>query len=85
MGALIGVIVGYAMGTKAGDDGLKELKEAWATIRSSQEARLMVAGGFSMARGLFGKGGDLFAERLMSTGQAHANGSASGATLHPTG
>ena len=39
MGVIIGVIVGYVMGTKSGEQGLEELKDAWKTIRSSEEAR----------------------------------------------
>ena len=56
MGVIIGVIVGYVMGTRSGDQGLTELKNAWNTIRSSEEARDIVAGGLSMAAG-FGLGG----------------------------
>ncbi len=29
MGVIIGVIVGYVMGTKSGETGLAELKDAW--------------------------------------------------------
>ena len=44
MGVIIGVIVGYVMGTKAGDHGLEELKDAWHTIRSSEEAKDIIGG-----------------------------------------
>ena len=80
MGVIIGVIVGYVMGTKAGEHGLEELKEAWTTIRSSEEAREIVAGGVAMAAGLLSRGGGMLAERLQSSG----NGSARVTALRPT-
>ncbi len=64
MGVFIGLIVGYIMGTKAGANELDELKEAWKSIRASEEAHDMMAGGLSMARGMLSKGGGLLAERL---------------------
>lgn len=71
MGVLIGVIVGYVMGAKSGEQGLTELKEAWATIRASEEAREIVAGGLSMAAGLISRGGGMLADRLQqSSGQS---------------
>jgi hypothetical protein len=81
MGVIIGVIVGYVMGTKAGEQGLEELKEAWKTIRSSEEARDIMAGGMAMAAGLISRGGGMLAERLQATG----NGSVSVSALRPTG
>jgi hypothetical protein len=80
MGVIIGVIVGYVMGTRSGDQGLTELKNAWNTIRSSEEARDIVAGGLSMAAGFLSKGGGMLAARLQAT-----SGSAPAATLRPTG
>ncbi len=81
MGVIIGVIVGYVMGSKSGDRGLAELKDAWNTIRSSEEAKEIVAGGLSMAASLIGRGGGMLAERL----QAAGNGSSSVTALRPTG
>ena len=81
MGVIIGVIVGYVMGTKSGDTGLAELKDAWRTIRSSDEAKEIMAGGLSMAAGLLSRGGGMLAERLQN-----ASGSSSPVTaLRPTG
>ena len=81
MGVIIGVIVGYVMGTKSGDRGLAELKDAWNTIRTSDEAREIMAGGLSMAASLISRGGGLLAERLQPSG-----GSSSSVTaLRPTG
>jgi hypothetical protein len=81
MGVIIGVIVGYVMGARSGEQGLEELKDAWKTIRSSEEARDIVAGGLSMASSLLARGGGMLAERL----QAAGNGSASVSALRPTG
>ncbi len=81
MGVLIGVIVGYVMGAKSGEQGIEELKDAWATIRSSDEAKELMAGGLSIAKGLLTRGGGMLAERLQSAG----NGSSSMTTLRPTG
>jgi hypothetical protein len=81
MGVIIGVIVGYVMGSKSGDRGLEELKDAWRTIRSSEEAKEIMAGGLSMAASLIGRGGGMLAERF----QASAGGSPSVTALRPTG
>lgn len=83
MGVIIGVIVGYVMGAKAGEKGLEEIKQAWATIRASEEARDMVAGGLSMARDLLARGGEMLVDRLQSP--AAGAGSTSGSALRPTG
>ena len=80
MGVIIGVIVGYVMGTRAGDRGLTELKDAWNTIRSSEEARDIMAGGLSMAAGFISRGGGMLAERLQSSGS-----SSPVSALRPTG
>ena len=81
MGVMIGLVVGYVMGTKSGEDGVQELKEAWATIRSSEEARDMVAGGLSIARSLLGRGSQMLAEHFQASGSSSAPVSA----LRPTG
>ncbi len=52
MGTLIGVVVGYALGTRAGEQGWTEFYEAWKVISSSDEVRDLVAGGFSVAKDL---------------------------------
>lgn len=81
MGVLIGVIVGYVMGAKSGEQGLDDLKEAWATIRTSDEAKALLAGGLSMVASFITKGGGMLAERLHS-GDA---GSSTVTPLRPTG
>jgi hypothetical protein len=81
MGVIIGVVVGYVMGVKSGEQGLEELREAWATIKSSEEAKELLAGGLAMAASLVSRGGGMLAERL----QATSNGSGSVTALRPTG
>jgi hypothetical protein len=81
MGVIIGVIVGYVMGARAGEQGFDELKEAWATIKSSEEARDLMTGGLAIAASLVSKGGGMLVERL----QASGNGSAGVTALRPTG
>ena len=82
MGVIIGVIVGYVMGARAGERGVDELKEAWATIRTSEEARALAAGGLSVALGLIGRGSEMLSERLS---QQADRGDSRVATLRPTG
>ena len=81
MGVIIGVIVGYVMGTKSGDRGMEELKDAWKTIRASEEAKEIMVGGLSMAASLISRGGGLLAERLQAAGSS----SSSVTALRPTG
>jgi hypothetical protein len=82
MGVIIGVVVGYVMGAKSGEQGLEEIRQAWATIKSSDEARDLVTGGLAMAASLISRGGDMLVQRL----QADGNGSTSSLTaLRPTG
>jgi hypothetical protein len=64
MGVVIGVLVGYAMGSKAGSDSWPEIEEAWKTIVASEEVRDLVSGGFSIARDLLARRGELIAGAL---------------------
>jgi hypothetical protein len=75
MGVIIGVVVGYALGTRAGEDGWVEFKDAWKVISTSEEARDLVMSGFSISRDLLRRGSELLAGAL--------GGSNSGATLRP--
>ena len=61
MGVIIGVVVGYAFGTRAGEEGWQEFKEAWKVISTSEEVRDMVMGGLSIARDLLTKGNKILA------------------------
>jgi hypothetical protein len=73
MGTIIGVLVGYAFGTRAGDEGWTEFQEAWKVIAASEEVRDLIGNGFSMTRNLLGRGSKGLIEAL--------GGSATGVTL----
>jgi len=64
MGAMIGFLLGYVLGTRAGDKGWRELQSSWHTIRSSDEVRDIVAGGLATARDLMRQGAGVAASRL---------------------
>jgi hypothetical protein len=49
MGVIIGVIIGYALGTRAGPEGWHELEDAWHTIYTSEEVRDLVSGAADIA------------------------------------
>jgi hypothetical protein len=59
MGVVIGMLVGYALGSRAGADAWPELEEAWKTIISSEEVRDLVGGGIDIARDLLGRRGEI--------------------------
>jgi hypothetical protein len=61
MGAIVGVLIGYALGTRAGEDGWDELRDAWTVISRSEEVRDLLRFGFATARQLAGRGGELLA------------------------
>jgi hypothetical protein len=61
MGVVIGVVVGYALGSRAGENAWTELEDAWKTIVDSEEVRDLVSGGISMARDMVGRRGELLA------------------------
>ena len=64
MGAIIGFAIGYMLGIKDGKRGYDELREAWATIRTSEELRDLVVGGLAAARDMTRHGRSILAERL---------------------
>ena len=55
MGTILGVVIGYILGTQAGKDGWRELKESWETIRTSPEVRDLVSSGLGIARQVIGQ------------------------------
>jgi hypothetical protein len=64
MGAMVGMVIGYVLGTRAGERGFDELRDSWETISSSQEVRDMIAGGVSLAAVMLRQGRAALAERL---------------------
>jgi hypothetical protein len=67
MGVVIGVIVGYALGSRAGQEAWPELEEAWRTIVASEEVRDLISGGLSMARDLLERRADVLSGILGSS------------------
>jgi len=61
MGVVIGVLVGWAIGSKARSDAWAELEDACKTIAASEEVRDLLAGGVSTARDLLARRGELIA------------------------
>jgi hypothetical protein len=68
MGTMVGLMIGYALGTRAGEKGYDEFRDAWKTITTSDEVRALVAGGVSIAGHLLHKGSVMLAERLQGSG-----------------
>jgi hypothetical protein len=66
MGVILGVVIGYALGSRAGPDAWTELEEAWHTIYTSEEVRDLLAGGASLARELVEKRAEVIAGILGS-------------------
>ena len=70
MGVVIGVIVGYAMGSRAAPGAWAETEEAWRTIVTSEEVQDLVSGALAMARDLLGRRGEILASALGVTDAA---------------
>ena len=64
MGALMGFIVGYLAGVKAGPEGLDELKRAWQTIQQSEEFKALLAAALGVAQNAMSKGGSAVVEQV---------------------
>jgi hypothetical protein len=61
MGVIIGVVIGYALGSRAGPDAWTEFEDACRTIYTSEEVRDLAAGALSIARDLVEKRAELIA------------------------
>jgi hypothetical protein len=61
MGVIIGVIVGYALGSNAGPEAWAEIEDAWHTIYTSEEVRDLVAGGVDIVRQVVEKRAEIVA------------------------
>jgi hypothetical protein len=66
MGVIIGVLIGYALGSRAGPDAWSELEDAWHTIYTSEEVRDLLSGGLSIARELVERRAEVIAGILGS-------------------
>lgn len=69
MGALIGFIIGYALGTKAGPERVEELKRAFADISKSPEFRGLLDTGRTLVQSAVKEGGQALAEQLRALAQ----------------
>jgi hypothetical protein len=61
---MIGFVLGYVLGTRAGEQGWNDLLESWRTISSSDEVRDLLVGGLSIARDYVRQGAGMMADRL---------------------
>ena len=61
MGVIIGVLVGYALGSRAGPEAWTEIEDAWHTIYTSEEVRDLVAGAVDIAREVVEKRAEIVA------------------------
>ena len=64
MGTVLGFVIGYVVGSKAGDQGYEELRDAWATISSSEEVRDIISGGLAALADVVRQGRSVLAGRL---------------------
>jgi hypothetical protein len=55
MGTIIGVVVGYAFGSRAGERSWEEIRRAWSDIARSPEARDLAIGGLGVLRQVFAR------------------------------
>ena len=64
MGAFFAFIAGYVVGMRAGAQGYEELRDAWNTIRESDEVKELVSTGFAIAADLLSRGRDVVADQM---------------------
>ena len=64
MAAIVGLIIGYVLGTRAGDKGHEELTESWRTITTSQAFRDMLGGLFALIGEFLTSGRTALAQKL---------------------
>lgn len=69
MAAVIGFLIGYVLGARAGQAGLEQLQSAWATVSTSAEVRQMGQGALAVGRDLAGAARSWLAERLQPQAQ----------------
>jgi hypothetical protein len=59
MGALLGFVMGYYLGTKAGPERYEELRKAWQTIVNSEEFQDLLATGTAVWGSAVERGGSM--------------------------
>ncbi len=70
MGAIVGFLLGYAFGTRAGEGGWSQLLESWQKIASSDEFKDLLTEGLNMAPDFLRQGAGALVERLGKGGGA---------------
>ncbi len=71
MGALIGFMFGYVVGTKAGPEGLEELRKAWNVVSRSDEFQGLLAAATAYVQNLLAHGGATLAGQMQSMGSGN--------------
>ncbi len=66
MGAVVGLVVGYVLGCRAGEKGYQELKDSLHTITTSEEVKELVSGGLSVLADLVDQGRAILVDRLQA-------------------
>lgn len=64
MGAMVGFVLGYVLGVRAGPKGYEELMQSWRVISSSEEVRDLLRGGLAALGDAIRQGRAVLAERL---------------------
>jgi hypothetical protein len=61
---MVGFVLGYVLGVRAGPRGYEELVQSWKVISSSEEVRDLVRGGLAALGDVLRQGRAVLAERL---------------------
>lgn len=64
MGAIVGFILGYALGTQAGERGWSVLLDSWERISSSEEVKTLLTEALGKAPELLRQGAGVLVESL---------------------
>ncbi len=66
MGTLAGFVVGFLLGTKAGPDGLEELRKAWEVVSKSEEFQSISGMALGYLQNAFAQNGTELVNQLQS-------------------
>jgi|SRR5271156_140256 len=72
MGALLGFMLGYVLGAKAGPESYDELRKAWETIVNSEEFKSLLGVGTTFVQGMLQQGQQSLGDTL--SGLTSGNG-----------
>jgi hypothetical protein len=71
MAAILSLVAGYVLGTKAGEKGLDELKSSWRTISRSPEVHQMISSSLSIGKNLLSQSRGMLADRIQPNVSEH--------------